>query len=74
MRRKCDSAKWSASVWAMRIICPLMFCACVFVAWMAFARGSYFSAMVDAFLAGFNLILGWVQWFVFEPRRFTWKH
>lgn len=63
---------WKASLWFMRIACPLAMVAALVVAAFAWSRGLYFTFGIDLFLAGINLVLTWVQWRVLPtnlPRR-----
>lgn len=57
---------WRTSVIVLRIAAPLMLVACLLVGSWAWAHGNYALVAINAFLAGVNLVLTWIEWWVFE--------
>lgn len=57
---------WQRSVYLMRIACQIAFVAAIIIGIFAWRSERYEIAMVDAFLAGVNLMLTWIQWRVFK--------
>ncbi len=57
---------FQASVKFMRVACPLAFLAAVFLGSSAWLHGQYGLVAINAFLAGVNAVLTWLQWSWFK--------
>lgn len=57
---------FSTSVKIMRIACPAVLIAAVLSGSWAWSQCRYELVVIDAFLAGINVMLTWIQWGVFK--------
>lgn len=57
---------WRTSVKLLRVACPLAFVVAVALGWTAWTLARFELVTINAFLAGINLVLGWVNWRVFK--------
>jgi branched-subunit amino acid transport protein len=56
------SAKFKTSVKFMRGACPAALLAAVFLGSLAWSHGRYELVAVNAYIAGVNSVLTWIQW------------
>ena len=66
--RSFGAVTWNRTLWMLRVSCPLVFFAAIALAYFAWHRELYFVFGVNMFLAGFNIVLSWVQWVIFQPK------
>lgn len=64
-----NDAHWNHTLWCMRVLCPLVGLAAAVAGYFAWRNGSSLLLLINVVLLGINIVLTYMQWFVFKPRR-----
>lgn len=62
-----NTTAWRNKVWFMRLACPSVLIGALICGSIAWHLELYKLVAINAFLAGVNTMLTWIEWRIFKP-------